>query len=459
VSQKPPAGAEPGARFSGLSIEACRARIGARNGALNAVLFELAEPQTDPSAPASAPLAGVPYVLKDTWDTAGIRTTGGSWRHRARVPTTSCHAHRALSSAGAVLLGKSNLCDLAFSAESDNHLRGPVRNPYDPERTAGGSTGGGAAAVSDGMAAFDWGTDFGGSIRAPAAFCGVVGLRLSAATWPVEKEHFPRIAPFFWELCGMGPLARDVASARAVTLAVRGALRRDHGDRAMDDDRVALWAPDRLHEGEWPTFCEDAKGLLEASGVAVEIERALPQPSAVNALYTQYLCAHFKEFIAGDELPLRDGVPAVLLGLLSRGLLDKRVHPNTAMLLAGAAGMSLLHRDRLGAAAALARLRSGVMRVWERGTLIVSPTCTVRPPRHGKTAIAYRLMSFCKLGNLVDATAIAIPFGQFRAPPARGSRQAPRPMPRSLQILGPPGSEDAVLALAARLEAAVRALS
>lgn len=435
------------------SVDGCRARIRARNDELNAVLHELAEPQRDARAPASAPLAGVPYVLKDTWDTAGIPTTGGSWRHRARVPAASSHAHRALAAAGAVLLGKSNLCDLAFSTESDNHLRGPVRNPHDPARTAGGSTGGGAAAVTDGMAAFDWGTDFGGSIRGPAAFCGVVGLRLSHAAWPVGAEHFPRIAPFFWDLCGMGPLARDVQSARIVTRAVRDALRRDVPDVAMDPARVVLWAPDAAHAGAWPTFVEDTSALLRDAGVAFDYAIDLPTPSEVNDLYTRFLAAHFAEFIAGDELPLREGIPAILLGLASGGRLDKRVHPNTAALLAGVAVLSLRHRDRAGVAAALARTRDAATRIWRRGTLVVAPTVTGRPPRHGRAAFAYRLMSFCKLGNLTDATALAMPFGSFSARGRPWARAAP--LPRSLQILGPPGSEEAVLALAVRLERAL----
>jgi Asp-tRNA(Asn)/Glu-tRNA(Gln) amidotransferase A subunit family amidase len=82
-------------------------------------------------------------------------------------------------------------------------------------------------------------------------------------------------------------------------------------------------------------------------------------------------------------------------------------------------------------------------RLWDDGTLVVPPACTTRPPRHGRAAWAYRLMSFCKLGNLVDATGLALPFGTF----------AGSSLPRSLQILGPSGSEDAVLDLAARLEA------
>src|SRR5262249_46569419 len=129
--------------FGDFSVVACRERIAARNDALNAVLHVVdAAAAGRPPDAAPRALEGVPYVLKDTWDTEGIVTTGGSWRHRSRVPIASSRVHRALTDAGAVLLGKSNLCDLAFSTESDNHIRGPVRNPFDPVRTAGGSTGG-----------------------------------------------------------------------------------------------------------------------------------------------------------------------------------------------------------------------------------------------------------------------------------------------------------------------------
>jgi Asp-tRNA(Asn)/Glu-tRNA(Gln) amidotransferase A subunit family amidase len=433
--------------FESYSVEGCVARIRARNDELAAVLTELDPPVRDPAAGADAPLAGVPYVLKDTWDTAGIRTTGGSWRHRARVPEASSHAHRALAAAGAVLLGKSNLCDLAFSVESDNHLRGPVRNPHDRSRTAGGSTGGGAAAVADGMAAFDWGTDFGGSIRGPAAFSGVVGMRLSASVWPVGWEHFPRIAPSLQDLCGMGPLARTVGGARAVTRAVRSALRTEAPDFDADLRKVVIYAPDRAHELEWPTFVSDTAGLLRSIRSGFEISTELPSPSAINALYTRYLTAFFRDFIGGDELPIREGIPAVLLGLVSGGRLDKRVHPNTGILLAACAALGATAGEERRARARSERdaLRRDLDRIWARGRLVVTPTCTERPPRHGRAAFATKIMSFCKLGNLGDLTGLALPFGHYRP------RNAPA-MPRSLQILGPPGSEEAVLELAERLE-------
>lgn len=428
-----------------MNVDEARARIAARNRELNAVLRVLDEPDFDPEAVKSGPLAGMPYVLKDTWDTKGIVTTGGSWRHRERVPRASCHAHEALRAAGAVLLGKSNMCDLAFSSESDNHLLGPVRNPHDVTRTGGGSTGGGAAAVADGMAMFDWGTDFGGSIRGPAAFCGVVGLRLSSEAWPVKHHHFPRIAPFFWDWCGMGPLARDVATARRVVHAVRGTLR-DAGATTPKTvpNRVVIYAPDRAHEAEWPSFTDDAKRVLDKAGVAYEVTRDLPSPTRVNAIYTEYLASHFAEFIATEELPLKHGIPAVLLSLIGRGRLDKRVHPNTALLLAGCFALGLRHRDRPRSASALRDLRDATKKIWDGGALIVSPTVTERPPRHGRAAFAYRLMSFCKLGNLTDATGLAVPTRPFS-----GST-----LPRSFQVLGPSGSEDAVLDLGERIERA-----
>ena len=248
-----------------FSVEECVRTIRARNDELRAVLHVLPTPLADPSVNGDAPLAGVPYVLKDTWDTAGIPTTGGSWRHRARVPRESSRAYTALQKTGAVLLGKSNLCDLAFSPESDNHLIGATRNPHDPTRTAGGSTGGGAAAVATGMAAFDWGTDFGGSIRSPAAFCGVTGLRLSAAAWPVNEDHFPRVAPHFWSFLGMGPLASTVAGCRRVVHAMRS-LRLPLGEPSVGDD-VLLYAPDAKTAGAWPTFVGDAATALVRAGV------------------------------------------------------------------------------------------------------------------------------------------------------------------------------------------------
>jgi Asp-tRNA(Asn)/Glu-tRNA(Gln) amidotransferase A subunit family amidase len=425
-----------------LSIESARATLAARNDDLRAVLHVLQKPVEDPAG-VNGPLAGMPYVLKDVWDTEGIPTTGGSFRHRNRVPTESSRIFVALQKSGAVLLGKSNLCDMAFSMESDNHMFGPVRNPIDPTRTAGGSTGGGAAAVASGMAAFDWGTDFGGSIRLPAAFCGVVGLRLSAKTWPVGHDHFPRLSPRFYPFCGMGPLTRHVATARRVVAALAPALRvGDDETPRLDPSRVVLYGPDDAHRGAWPTFDADATALLGRAGVKIDRDHGLPSPTAVHETFIAYLCSHFFDFIGSEEMTFAEGLSATAIGVLSNGRLDKRLHPVSASLFA-LVGLGKLVRYR-NPAPQLARveaLREAAKRVWDSGRLIVSPTTTSLPPKHGRAVLALRAPSFAMLGNVTDATAIALPFGRFDE----------RGLPRSIQILGPPGSEDAVLDLADRL--------
>ncbi len=424
-------------------MDSARATITARNEEVRAILHVLKKPLVDAEASHGA-LAGVPYVLKDVWDTADIPTTGGSFRHKSRVPSESSRVFVALQKTGAVLLGKSNLCDMAFSMESDNHMFGPVRNPIDPSRTAGGSTGGGAAAVATGMAAFDWGTDFGGSIRLPAAFCGVVGLRLSAAVWPVEREHFPRLSPRFYSFCGMGPLARKVDTARRVVHALAPALKlRDVKTPRMDASRVVLYSPDDAHRGAWPTFDRDATAALERIGVAVERDASLPSPTTAHETFVAYLCAHFFDFIGSEEMTISEGLAATAFGVLSNGRIDKRLHPVSASLFALVGlGKLVLYRDPALQVARIEGLRTVVSRVWQSGRIIVAPTTTSLPPKHGRAVLALRAPSFAMLGNLADATAIAIPFGRFE-----GSG-----LPRSLQLLGPPGSEDAVLDLAERLE-------
>ncbi len=430
-----------------LTVEACRTTIATRNDEIRALIHVLSKPLRDTSVGPEAPLYGVPYVLKDVWDTAGIPTTGGSFRHKDRIPAESSRVFVALQKTGAVLLGKSNLCDMAFSIESDNHIFGPVRNPLDLSRTAGGSTGGGAAAIASGMAAFEWGTDFGGSIRLPAAFCGVVGMRLSASAWSVDREHFPRISPRFYSFCGMGPLTRRVHEARKVVQALAPTLRRQPDETpSIDPDRVALYLPDPAHEGRWPAFEADTHDLLRRAGVGAEAA-SLPTPSEVHEAFTAYLCSHFLDFIGDEEMGIAEGLAATALGLASGGRFDKRLHPVSGALFALVGlGKLVRYRDPAPQIAKAERMREAVQRIWSSGRLVVSPATTSLPPRHGRAVFALRAPSFVMLGNLVDATAMVLPFGRF----------ARSPLPRALQILGPPGSEHAVFDLAERLERTIR---
>jgi Asp-tRNA(Asn)/Glu-tRNA(Gln) amidotransferase A subunit family amidase len=420
------------------SLADARQAVRDRNDRLRALVHVLPEPL---SGDGRGPLAGVPYTLKDTWDTPGIPTTGGSWRHRERVPSEPAHVYEALRRTGAVLLGKSNCSDLALAWESYNHIVGPTRNPHDETRSAGGSSGGAACAVASGMAAFDWGTDFGGSIRFPAACCGVVGMRLSSEPWPVNEQHFPKLAPIFYPWVGMGPIVRSVQSARTLLDAMRE-LRRPFGQPSMRRDDVVIYGPDPRSRGRWPTFVSDAARALMAAGVRFEVDRSIPPASRANAVYNGYVSSHFDEFSSTGELAFREGLAAVLVGLASWGRLDKRVHPTSGALLAlMALGRATIYRDAPRWEAELAALRAEVRAIWDTGRLIVAPTTTSLPPKHGRSTLDWTVLAFTKLGNLVDSTAVSIPFGWFDD----------TGLPRGLQILGPPGSESAVLDLAERL--------
>ena len=183
------------------------------------------------------PLHGIPIGLKDLVDTAGIPTTGGSGFLRDRVPETDATVWTKLQQAGAVLPGKLNLHEFAFGTTSRNPHYGAVHNPWDTERSPGGSSGGSGAAVAVGSALAAIGSDTGGSIRIPASLCGVVGLmgtygRVSRAG----------VLPLSWTLDHVGPLARTVEDAAMFLDAIAGYDPLDPGsaDRAVDDTTAML---------------------------------------------------------------------------------------------------------------------------------------------------------------------------------------------------------------------------
>ncbi len=175
--------------------EACLERIAAGNARLNAFITVLAAEARADALRADAeiaagryrgPLHGVPISLKDLIDLAGAPTTAASRVLDGHVATADAAVSSRLRSAGVVFLGKCNLHEFAFGTTSEDSAFGPVRNPWDTTRGAGGSSGGSAAAVVAGMGAASIGTDTGGSIRIPAAVCGCVGLKPTGGELPCD---------------------------------------------------------------------------------------------------------------------------------------------------------------------------------------------------------------------------------------------------------------------------------
>jgi aspartyl-tRNA(Asn)/glutamyl-tRNA(Gln) amidotransferase subunit A len=163
------------------------------------------------------PLHGIPVGLKDLIDTAGVRTTCGSALFADRVPIEDAEVVRRLKHAGAVLIGKQNLQEFAYGGTSASSHYGAVHNPWNPKHIAGGSSGGSAAAVAAGMCFGAIGSDTGGSIREPAAFCGIVGLK------PTYGRVSTRgVFPLSWSLDHVGPICRNVRDAALMLEAIAG---------------------------------------------------------------------------------------------------------------------------------------------------------------------------------------------------------------------------------------------
>jgi len=163
------------------------------------------------------PLHGVPVALKDLYETAGIRTTGGGKIHSDHVPAADCTAARKLRDAGTILLGKLNTHEYAYGVTTNNPHYGPTRNPWNLEHIPGGSSGGSGAAIAAGLATATMGTDTGGSIRMPASVCGVVGLKPTYGR--VSKAG---VLPLSYLFDHAGPLTRTVEDAALLLNAVAG---------------------------------------------------------------------------------------------------------------------------------------------------------------------------------------------------------------------------------------------
>ncbi len=197
--------------------EAAIARIEERDGALNAVVVRDFDRARAAAAELDAritqgfdgPLLGVPMTIKESYDVAGLPTTFGFAEHRDFTAAEDAVAVRRLKAAGAIILGKTNVPPALSDLQSDNPVYGRTNNAVNPDRVAGGSSGGSAVALAAGMVPLEFGSDIGGSIRVPAAFNGVWGHKTTWGVIPTEGHYMPGTDGARTVLSVLGPMARD----------------------------------------------------------------------------------------------------------------------------------------------------------------------------------------------------------------------------------------------------------
>jgi aspartyl-tRNA(Asn)/glutamyl-tRNA(Gln) amidotransferase subunit A len=206
--------------------KACLARIEKYNPALNAFITVMTEQALDTARAMEAeqkkgkwrgPLHGIPVAVKDNMDTAGVRTTGASELFKNRIPTEDAEVVRRLKSAGAIILGKLNMHELAYGGSSSVSYFGAVHNPWALDRISGGSSGGSAAAIASDLCFGTLGTDTAGSVRIPASYCGVVGLK---ATY--GRVSIRGVIPLSVSLDHVGPLCKTAEDAALMLGAIAG---------------------------------------------------------------------------------------------------------------------------------------------------------------------------------------------------------------------------------------------
>jgi aspartyl-tRNA(Asn)/glutamyl-tRNA(Gln) amidotransferase subunit A len=265
-------------------------RIAQEDGKLNAFITVLGDRSLARAAAAEqelkaghdrGPLHGVPIAIKDLVDMAGVPTTFASRAGSPKHPTEDAPVIRRLEEAGAVILGKTNLLEYAYGAVHPDF--GQTNKPHDPKRTAGGSSGGSAAAVSAGFCFAALGTDTGGSIRIPASYCGVVGLKPSFGLVDVSG-----VQALSWSLDHVGPLARSSADA---ALLLEGMTGRSFPVEPLDLKRLRIGVvqhagAERFLEPEVAARLEEVLGKLRTAGAVVAPVTVAGLERAADALLT-----------------------------------------------------------------------------------------------------------------------------------------------------------------------------
>lgn len=389
-------------------------------------------------------LDGIPVTVKDNLFVAGMRATWGSRLYRGFRPACDDIGIARLRAAGANIVAKTNTPEFALAAHTDNAVFGPTRNPWDPSLTPGGSSGGAVAALAAGLGPLAVGTDAGGSIRRPAAYTGVVGVRPSTGRIP-RAFGFPALAHDFQVVA---PAARTVADAYALFRAMAGRDARDRASLAFPD----LPLPDRL-DGETARRLR-IRCVFSAEGAPVDPEVSAGVKAAADVLAG---LGHFVEEGAPPWSPAEvDRLWSVLSTAGLARVAARHAGWDTEALPASRAtaerGASVGATDYIEALEALQAMRARLAVFFETTDILLTPTSASLPwpltqpyPERiaGRPAGPRAAAVFATFVNAGGLPAVSVPV----APSASG-------LPIGMQLAGDFGADVAVLRLAHELEQA-----
>ncbi len=386
------------------------------------------------SATTRGSLHGWTVGLKDLIDHAGRVTTCGSSFFR-RTPDASATVVNRLETAGAVVVGRTGLHEFAFGFSSENHWFGPVRNPWDPTTSPGGSSGGSGAAVAAGLVRVGIGTDTGGSVRVPAALTGIFGLKPTHGSVPLTG-----VFPLAASVDTVGPLARTVADLAAAHRAMAGHDPSDPWSRVLPEPRPLTGHPRIGVPREWiasaplsspirTAFCAALDSLGDLGAEIVDLAAPTLEPwGALNDLMGAQVARVHREWITDPT---------------------KEYGPEVAERLGSVLGIS--SDDLVDALAWQSELIGATERCFAGVDFLATPTVAAHRKVIGDPSVAveggevdYRtaLAWFTSMVNHVRTPAIAMPL------------TAGTGLPHSLQLIAPWGADERLLGYAARLEAA-----